>query len=150
MAFAPTQLLVIGFADPDFRGEIAAELERLTEHDTIRVLDVLLVTKGDDGSITAVEIGEARAMGAVVRALVGLEEDAAEAPADIGPEHDVWYVADEIPPGTVAAVAVIEHLWAAPLRAAVERAGGVPLADAWLHPADLAGLEAHVDGGAPS
>ena len=52
-------------------------------------------------------------------------------------EDEVWYVADAIPPGTSAAVAILEHRWAIPLRDAIEAAGGQALADAWLHPSDL-------------
>ncbi len=37
----------------------------------------------------------------------------------------------------MAAVALIEHLWAGPLRSAITRAGGVPVSDAWVHPLDL-------------
>ena len=67
----------------------------------------------------------------------------AEAGSHLGDEGtlyddaEVWYIADAIPPGMSAAIAVLEHRWAIPLRAAIERAGGVPLTDRWLHPQDL-------------
>jgi hypothetical protein len=48
-----------------------------------------------------------------------------------------WSVADAVPPGSMAAVVPLEHRWAVPLRDAVRRAGGVALADAWIHPEDL-------------
>jgi hypothetical protein len=48
-----------------------------------------------------------------------------------------WYVDDAIPPGTAAAIALIEHRWAIPLREAIQDAGGFHLADAWVHPMDL-------------
>jgi len=59
-------------------------------------------------------------------------------------EEEVWYLADAIPPGSSAGIALLEHRWAIPLREAIERAGGEPLADAWVHPTDLvaAGAEA--------
>jgi hypothetical protein len=50
---------------------------------------------------------------------------------------DVWYAADAIPPGTAAAIALIEHRWAIPLRDKIAAAGGFPLADEWIHPLDL-------------
>ena len=89
-------------------------------------------------------------MGAVAGALVGLgaagEEGAgvgtvagAAAMAD-GTLYDdagIWYIVDAIPEGMAAAIAVIEHRWAIPLRDAVKRAGGVALADEWIHPLDL-------------
>jgi hypothetical protein len=46
-------------------------------------------------------------------------------------------VADTIEPGSAAAIALIEHVWAVPLRAAIAKAGGVPVSDAWVHPLDL-------------
>jgi hypothetical protein len=49
----------------------------------------------------------------------------------------VWNVADTIEPGSAAAIALIEHLWATPLRDAIAHAGGVPVSDAWVHPLDL-------------
>jgi hypothetical protein len=51
-------------------------------------------------------------------------------------ETESWYVDDAIPPGTAAAVALLEHRWAIPLRDAIREAGGFHLADAWIHPAD--------------
>jgi hypothetical protein len=72
----------------------------------------------------------------------GLEAGAlagAEAGADghIIDEAEVWDVADTIEPGSAAAIALIEHLWAVPLRNAIAKAGGVPVSDAWVHPLDL-------------
>jgi hypothetical protein len=55
---------------------------------------------------------------------------------------DVWYLADAIPPGTAAAIALIEHRWAIPLREAIEEAGGNSLLDAWIHPEDLIAIGA--------
>jgi len=49
-------------------------------------------------------------------------------------------VDDAIPPGTAAAVAILEHRWAIPLREAIRDAGGFHLADAWIHPADLVAI----------
>jgi hypothetical protein len=51
--------------------------------------------------------------------------------------NDMWYVDDAIPPGTAAAIALLDHRWAIGLRDAIRDAGGFHLADAWVHPADL-------------
>ena len=162
MEFGPVQMLVVGFEHGKFEGEILAELKRLREQDIIRLVDLLFVNKDDDGEIQAVELTdltqeESMEFGALAGALVGLGaggEDGAEEGALAGAvamqdgkafkEEDVWFVADTIPPGTSAGIALIEHRWAIPLREAIERAGGEPLADAWVHPTDLvaAGAEA--------
>ena len=51
MAIGPVQLLVLGFSRPDFHGEIIAELERLRESDTVRVIDALAVYKDAQGEL---------------------------------------------------------------------------------------------------
>ena len=63
----------------------------------------------------------------------------AEAGADghLIDDSEVWYVADTIPNGSAAAVILLEHLWAIPLRDAIVGAGGVALADEWIHASDL-------------
>ncbi len=155
MAIGPVQMLVLGFQDPNFTGEIIAELQRLKEQDIVRLIDAMAVQKDANGEITALQISdlspeEAQEFGAVVGALIGLGEageEGAEAGAIAGAEAledghvfdeaEVWYAADSIPNGTAAAIALIEHRWAIPLRDTIARAGGFPLADEWIHPIDL-------------
>ena len=165
MAFGPMQVLVVGFDDPQFTGEIAAELKRLREHDIVRLIDLLVVMKDEDGNVNAIETSdlsedEAVEFGAFAGALIGFGaagEEGMEAGALAGAvaaesgasplDDEVWFIADTIPPGTTAAVAIIEHRWALPLREAIERAGGEALADAWIHPSDLVDLGAHLPAG---
>jgi uncharacterized membrane protein len=130
------------------------ELRRLRESDVIRLIDAVVVQKDAEGDLAAVQwsdlsIDEAEGMGAVVGALIGLGlagEDGMEVGAALGmeagsdghliDEGQVWNVADSIPNGSAAALALIEHLWAAPLRDAITRAGGVASGE-WIHPLDL-------------
>jgi uncharacterized membrane protein len=160
MAFGPVQILVIGFDEPHFTGEIRAELDRLREHDVVRLIDLLVVRKDDDGNIERLQQSdlsqeELEDFGAIVGALIGAGadgEDGAEAGAILGAaamegghvfdDADTWYVDDAIPPGMAAAVALLEHRWAIPLREAIANAGGFHLADAWVHPADLVAIGA--------
>jgi uncharacterized membrane protein len=145
----PMQLVVLGFEGGELRGEALAELVRLAEQDIVRLVDALMVRKHDDGAVELLEIsqplpGDGEA-GALVGALTGLVAEAASggalAPAAAEQlealEDDVLYVADAIPPGTAAAVALLEHRWAIPLRAALQGAGGQLLEEAWIHPLDL-------------
>ena len=160
MAFGPVQILVVGFAsDAQFKGEALEELARLREHDIVRVIDLLAVHKNEDGTIEKVEIAdveELSELGALAGALIGFgaageagAEVGAEAGAELGDdgklydEAEVWYIADSIPAGSTAVIGIFEHRWAIPLREAITRAGGVALADRWLHPQDLlaAGVE---------
>lgn len=155
MAMGPVQILVIGYGeDAEFTGAALDELKRLREQDLVRVIDLLLVLKNADGSVERIEISDAAELaelGAVAGALIGFGaagEEGAEVGALIGAEtaleegsafdeEDVWFIADAIPEGSAAAIAVLEHRWAIPLRDAIRSTGGVPLADEWLHPEDL-------------
>jgi uncharacterized membrane protein len=155
MTIGPVQMLVLGFDDPQFNGEILQEIQRLREHDVVRLIDALLVNKDEAGEIDIVKMTEldeqeAKEFGAIVGALIGFGaagEEGAALGAEAGIERaeegevlnaeEVWYVADTIPNGTAAAIALIEHRWAIPLRDTIARAGGFPLADEWIHPLDL-------------
>ena len=156
MAIGPVQLIVLGFSQPDFQGEILAELDRLKENDVVRVIDALAVHKDAKGEVTTLERSdlsdeEAAEFGAVVGALIGLGmagAEGAEAGAELGAQaaaegidlvddEDVWDVVDEIPPDTAAALILLEHRWAIPLRDAVARAGGFRVSEGFIHPLDL-------------
>jgi uncharacterized membrane protein len=154
MALGPVQLLVVGFGeDANFTGAALDELHRLAEHDIVRLVDLLVVAKDLDGNVTEVEIAdrpELEKYGAVAGALLGLgaageegmligAEAGAAAMAD-GKMYDaeeVWVLAEQIPPGMTAAICMLEHRWAIPMRDAIEGANGVVLADEWIHPEDL-------------
>jgi len=155
MSFGPVQILVVGFGDAEFKGTIRAELEKLREHDIVRLIDLIVVRKDDEGNIERLQQSdlsqeEAMEFGAIVGALIGVGadgEDGASAGAVLGAaamedghvfdEKEMWYVDDAIPPGTAAAIALLDHRWAIPLRDAIREMGGFHLADAWVHPADL-------------
>jgi uncharacterized membrane protein len=159
LPFGPMQLLVLAFDRTQFDGTVMPELERLKDAGIVRLVDLLFVTKRDDGEVETIQTSdlttdEAEDLGALVGALIGVgmgEEDletalalgAAEgADGHLLDEADVWYVADAIPKGTSAAVALIEHRWAIPLRDKIIAADGVVLADEWIHPSDLIAIGA--------
>jgi uncharacterized membrane protein len=155
MPVGPIEIFVIAFQDPQFHGEIRAELERLRDGEIIRVVDLLAVRKTEDGVIEAVqssdlESDEALAFGAAVGALIGLgaagEEGAALgavwglrelADGHVFDDEDKWRIADSIEPGEGALIALIEHRWAIPVREAVRRAGGHAMAGRWIADQDL-------------
>ena len=144
----PVQLLVVGFDGGEFKDEILAELDRLKENDNVRLIDLVLVRKDADGNMeklvrSDLSPEEAEALGAVVGALVGFgaaDEEGAELEDGHVVDEEIWYVDDAIPNGTAAAVALLEHRWAIPLREGIRNARGFHLADAWVHPADLVGI----------
>jgi hypothetical protein len=134
MPLGPVQLLVISFDRPDFRGEVLAELERLREGDLVRVIDLLVVHKGGDGVVRSLEHSDLSAgAGGLVGALIGADGDHQST------EDDLWSLDEAIPDDSAAAIALVEHRWAIGTRDAIRAAGGVAVAEAWVHPADLAG-----------
>jgi uncharacterized membrane protein len=157
MAVGPVQLLVLGFDNPDFHGEVARELDRLRANDTVRVIDALAVHKDARGEIEVQHLSnltkdEAIELGSKVAALVGLGiegEEGLHAAAEIGAQEAAargievfddeveWDVIEEIPNGSAAALILLEHQWAVPLRDAVARAGGYRIAEGMISPYDL-------------
>jgi uncharacterized membrane protein len=156
MAIGPVQLLVLGFKHPEFHGEIRDELEKLRESDTVRVIDALAVHKDAQGEIEVMHLSnlsreEAIEFGSKVAALIGLGiegEEGMEIGAELGAEagaegievfsdEDAWDVIEEIPNDSAAALLLIEHHWAVPLRDAIARAGGFRISDGFISPLDL-------------
>jgi uncharacterized membrane protein len=160
LTLGPVQMLIVGFEGDNFDGSIMEELERLKEHDIVRLIDLLFVKKNEDGEIEVVQrsdlnADEAEQFGAIVGALVGFGADgddgasygALAGAAELQDGHvfdddAVWYLGDAIPDGTAAAVALLEHRWAIPLRDKIAKAGGLTLSDAWVHTADLVAVGA--------
>ncbi|WIM98425.1 hypothetical protein ACTOB_002025 [Actinoplanes oblitus] len=161
MAIGPVQLIVLGFRHPDFHGEVVAELERLRQSDTVRVIDALAVYKDAQGDVEVEHLSnltkeEAVELGSKIGALIGLGiegETGMEAGARLGAvvaEEDgrvavfddpqAWDVLEDIPNDSAAALLLIEHHWAVPLRDAIARAGGFRLADGFISPLDLIGI----------
>jgi uncharacterized membrane protein len=153
------QLIVLGFNHPNFHGEIIQELERLRESDTVRVIDALAVHKDADGEVEVAHLSnltrdEAIELGSKVGALIGLgiegeegievgAEAGAEAAADgveVFSDEQAWDVLEDIPNDSAAALLLIEHHWAVPLRDAIARAGGFRLSDGFISPLDLVEL----------
>jgi hypothetical protein len=114
----PVDYLVVEFpaGAQNFDGEMAAELVRLSDAGTIRVLDLLILQKAADGSVDAYEIDETDA----VDEIRALETHVSEILA----ADDVLNLAAAMEPGSVAGVLVWENTWAAPFASAARRAGG--------------------------
>jgi Family of unknown function (DUF6325) len=118
----PVELIALAFHQPAFDGSVLRELVNLVERDVIRVLDLMIIHKADDGSI---EVAEFSALGDDEAELfIGL----APAGVDLIGEEDVSLAGDLLEPGDAAALLVWEDLWAAPFVSAVKKAGGVLLA----------------------
>jgi hypothetical protein len=121
----PVDYLVVGFpaGKADFSGAMADELKKLMDSETVRVLDLVIVTKAEDGTVEAVElrdhdeseVGELRSLEAELSLLLASE--------------DVERVGADLEPGSTAAVLVWENTWAGPLASAIRHSGGELLAN---------------------
>jgi uncharacterized membrane protein len=160
MAIGPVQLIVLGFEHPDFHGQIIEELERLRASDTIKVIDALAVHKDAEGEIEVAHLSnltkdEAVEFGTKVGALIGLGIDgeegfeagaaagaqiAEEKGIDVFDDAEAWDVLSEIPNDSAAALLLIEHHWAVPLRDAIVSAGGFRISDGFISPMDLVAI----------
>lgn len=136
----PVDWIVVEFPGSRFKGEIAPTLADLVDRGVVRVLDLLLIRKADDGSLDFYElsdldeseIGSLRAYETVIADLLSVE--------------DVEAVAAAVEPGSTAALLVWENTWAAPFGSAVRRAGGQLVASGRIPvQAILAAIEADED-----
>jgi uncharacterized membrane protein len=152
MRFGPVQLLVLAFDGNRFRGEIWPELERLKREGVVRILDLLLVRKDSEGAVARLAASdldweEAAAFGETMGMLAGFASGGLEG-AERGSmagmaelmdghlfdEEDAFRLEQHLPNDMTAVVALIEHVWAEPLLAAVTRANGFEMVNEWLDP----------------
>ena len=157
MAIGPVQLIVLGFNHPEFHGEIIAELERLRESDTVRVIDSLAVYKDGEGDLEVEHLSNLTEEEAKE---VGSDDRRADRSRHRGrgghgggrrrrrrgrrrgwraviSNEEAWDVLEEIPNDSAAALILLEHHWAVPLRDAIARAGGFRISDGFISPLDL-------------
>jgi hypothetical protein len=117
MTIGPVEYIVLGFPENRFDGSIAPELMKLVDDGTIRIIDLVFITKDVDGTVAAVEFDDHEDLapfGSIEGEVGGL----------ISPE-DVEYVADGLEPDSAVALLVWEDLWAKPLVEALRAAGGI-------------------------
>ena len=149
----PVQLVAIGFGpEAKFEGRIMAELARLEQSGTIRVLDLLFVRKDEDGDLTALDY-QGEDLGAIIGALLGFEFEGNGdgAASGAGDGHAFGLSRDQIEamgaaldPGHSAGFLLVEHVWAKQFKAAVRDAGGVPIGEGFLTPEAIAAVAAEL------
>src|SRR6266700_3538327 len=127
MAIGHVQLIVLGFSHPEFHGEIEVQhLSNLSKDEAIELGSKVgaligLGIEGEEGAIAGAEAGaEATAEG-----------------VHMFSDEEAWDVLEEIPNDSAAALVLIEHHWAVPLRNAIARAGGFRISDGFISPLDL-------------
>ena len=119
----PVDYLVVEFpaGASNFTGEMAKELLALVDAGTIRVIDVLILTKNEDGSVDAMELSDIENLGPLQKVEAEL--------AELLTADDVVHLAAAMDPGSTAGVLIWENLWAAPFASAARRSGGQLIAN---------------------
>ena len=119
----PVDYVVVEFpaGASNFTGEMAKELLALVDAGTIRVIDVLILTKNEDGSVDAMELSDIPNLGPLQKVEAEL--------ADLLAADDVVNLAAAMEPGSTAGVLIWENLWAAPFASAARRSGGQLIAN---------------------
>ena len=117
MAIGPVEYIIVGFPGNQFNGNIAPELGKLVDSGTIRILDLVFITKDADGNVEAIEFEDHEDV-ALFNALEG----------DVGgliSAEDIEYAATELEPNSSAALLIWEDVWATPFVEALRASGGV-------------------------
>src|SRR3954454_21534845 len=136
----PVDYVVVEFpaGESSFTGEMTKELVALVDSGTIRVIDVLILTKDENGSVDAAELSDVAELGELEQ----IETELAELLA----AYDVAHLAAAMDPGSTAGVLIWENLWAAPFASAARRSGGQLIADGRIPiQAIIASIEADDD-----
>jgi hypothetical protein len=117
MTIGPVEYLVLGFPGNQFTGAIAPALADLSSSGTIRILDLVFIAKDADGNVVAVELEDHDE----AEAFAGLEGEI----GGLVSQDDIEHAAEDLEPGSSAALLVWEDTWAAPLADALRESGGV-------------------------
>ena len=128
MTTGPVEYIIVGFPGNKFNGKIAPELIDLVESGTVRILDLIFISKDADGAVVSLEIDE-------LDASVGFTGLDADVGGLIGPD-DIEFAARNLEPNSSAALLIWEDVWAAPFAEAIRESGGVLLQGARI-PAEL-------------
>lgn len=135
MTLGPLEYLVVGFEGNRFTGQILQELRAAREKGIIRVVDLFLLKKDEDGSVEGVELSdlsgeEAAQLGPLAGEVMSLFD-----------QEDIERVASDIPNNCSAALLLFEHTWAIGLKEAIKNASGIPVAGGLVSPEVLQELE---------
>ena len=135
---APLQVIVFSFSlGADFEERILEEVDRLRGRGVLRLLDMIFVAKGQDGTVKRLVIGDDEDFGSLLAGIVPLADGGAAGPAadDGSAAFDLAgarVAAESLQPGTALAYLLIEHHWAAPLFDAISETGGTLIGEGFL------------------
>jgi len=118
MELGPVDVVIMGFGEPKFDGSVLEELEKRAGEGTIRVLDAMVIVKGEDGLVVTLDLEDlppedTAALGFIETGTRGLFDS-----------DDADMLIEGLVPGSAVMALAIEHTWAIGLRKALEKIGG--------------------------
>ena len=139
MVLGPLEYLVVGFEKYHFTGQILAELRAAQEKGIIRVVDLCVIAKDEQGNVTQRELSElsgeeATELSPFAGNVMGLLAD-----------EDIQQLAADIPNNSAAGLLLFEHTWAIGLKEAIKNAGAVAVTGGFVSPEALEELEKDLD-----
>lgn len=135
MAVGPVDVYIFGFPGNKFSGDIVPALDELVRNGTIRIIDLLFLSKDADGVLTKLEVADVDATGAAFASI------SVSNPGALG-EEDAEEVSDDLPANSSALLIAFENLWTSRIVDALRDADGVVL-DSIRIPVDV--VEAALD-----
>ena len=119
MDIGPVEILVVGFPENKFTGEIAPALADLVQAGLIRVIDLVFVAKDAEGDVVGIELSE------LDDSVTVAFQPHVEEPSGLLADEDIEDLGAELPLNSSAAILVFEHVWATKFRDAVVDSGGI-------------------------
>src|SRR5215472_16752744 len=129
---APLQLIALTFrVDADAESRLLAEVDRIEGRGVLRVLDMVFVAKGQDGTVEGLEVGDDEDFGSLLASISPFGAQNRVGPAGAGMAA-IQDLANSLEPGNAVAFLLVEHLWAGPLVESVSAVGGALVSDDFL------------------
>jgi len=123
MSVGPVEYIAIAFPGNKFSGEIVPAIKALQDSGTIRVLDLVLITKDADGNVAAIELADAEAEQRAVLDVLGIER------VNLLGEEDFEDIGSALDPNSTAALMIWENVWAAEFAKSLRNADGILVAN---------------------
>ena len=123
MSIGPVEYIAIAFPGNKFSGEIVPAIQELQDSGTIRVLDLVIITKDADGNVAAIELSEASPEQGAALAVLGVENK------NLLGEEDIEDIGSALDPNSTAALMIWENVWAARFAKSLRDADGILVAN---------------------
>jgi Family of unknown function (DUF6325) len=123
MSIGPVEYIAIAFPGNKFSGQIVPAIKELQDAGTIRVLDLVIISKDGDGNVTGIELSEASPEQQAALAVLGIES------RNILGQDDVEDIGAALDPNSTAGLMIWENVWAAKFAQSLRAADGILIAN---------------------